>query len=67
MSENGEKILKQRVEMLCARCDALAREIRKLHTENRKLRGNAERARQKIRDIIARLPETAELDGARPH
>lgn len=60
-------VLERRVEILCARCDALAREIRKLRDENRKLRDNAGRAKQKIRDIIARIPETSAVGGGRPH
>ena len=56
--------LERQVDLLCARCEALAREVRRLQTDNRKLRENAGRAKQKIRDIIARMPENA---GERTH
>lgn len=52
--------LEQRVDLLCARCDALARELRRARKENRRLADSNALAKQKIRDIIARLPEAGD-------
>ncbi|MDM5147067.1 hypothetical protein NQX30_01535 [Candidatus Persebacteraceae bacterium Df01] len=57
-STHDIKALGSRIEHLCARCDALAREVRLLRDENRKLRDNNARARKKINDIMLRLPES---------
>lgn len=65
MMKNDMSALETKVDMLCARCDALAREVRRLRDENRRMRETRERTKQKIRDIIARLPESTETDGGR--
>ncbi|MBE8157993.1 MAG: hypothetical protein HAW59_01150 [Betaproteobacteria bacterium] len=56
-TENAPDMLARRVEILCARCEALGREIRTLRGENRRLRQKCETAKEKIRGIIARIPE----------
>ena len=60
--KNDMNKLETKVDMLCARCDSLAREVRRLRDENRRLRDNRERAKQKIRNVIARLPESSDTD-----
>ena len=55
-TEDDIKVLEERVVSLCARCDALAREVRRLGAENRKMREKSERAKEKVREIIARIP-----------
>ena len=51
------KQLARRVELLCARSEALGREVRRLQKENRHLRLARHTAKEKIRDIIKRLPQ----------
>ena len=55
--DDAVESLERQVELLCARCDALGREIGRLRTENRRLRDNSSRAKQKIHDIMTQLPE----------
>lgn len=62
--DDAMETLARQVELLCARCDALGREIRRLRAENRRLRDNSSRAKQKIRDIMTQLPEVGAGDGA---
>ena len=59
--EAGEGKMERQVELLCARCEALAREIRRLREDNRALRDNSGRAKQKIRAILSRLPAVDNL------
>ena len=55
--EDDSEVLARRVEILCARCEALGREIRDLRGENRRLRQKRDAAKEKIRGIIAKIPE----------
>ena len=64
-TDDGMAELEQQVGLLCARSDALAREIRRLREENRRLRDNSTLAKQKIRDIMAQLPEIDALGSER--
>lgn len=48
--------LSQKIELLCARCDALAREIRRLRAENKNLRDKNDAASKQVRTIIESLP-----------
>lgn len=57
--------LTRQVDRLCARCDALAREVRRLREENRQLRDKSALAKQKIGDIIKQIPEIGVIDGER--
>jgi len=50
--------LPKKIEMLCARCDALAREVRRLRDENQALRDRNDKAREKVQTILESLPET---------
>ena len=50
--------LSQKIELLCARGDALAREIRRLRAENQTLRGKNDKARAQVRAIMETLPDT---------
>ncbi|MGU9952220.1 MAG: hypothetical protein ACNYPH_08015 [Gammaproteobacteria bacterium WSBS_2016_MAG_OTU1] len=61
----GMDELEKQVDLLCARGDALAREIRRLQEENRKLRDNNVIAKQKIRDIMAQIPEVDDIGSER--
>lgn len=55
--ENAAETLAQRVEILCARCDALGRQIRALKGENRRMQQKLDNAKTKIRAVIAQIPE----------
>ena len=48
--------LRELVERLCARCDALSREARDLRAENRRLRGRNAKAKAKLERLLLTLP-----------
>ena len=45
------------VESLCVRCEALAREGRKLRAENRRLRDRGESAKARLERLLLTLPK----------
>ena len=48
---------REKIERLCARCDALARENARQKKENERLKGRAELAKKKLSEIVSQLPE----------
>ncbi|MGI9305902.1 MAG: hypothetical protein ACR2P5_01200 [Gammaproteobacteria bacterium] len=59
--EDDMQTLGRRVEMLCARCEALSRELRNARGENRRLLQKSETAKQKLRNIVAQIPEIGDI------
>ncbi len=57
MEDDYFRDLARKVELLCARCDSLARENARQKKENQRLQERAERAKKKLSDILSRLPE----------
>lgn len=57
--EDGEGLgaLAEKIERLCARCDALARENARQKKENERLKGRSELAKKKLSEIVGQLPE----------